>query len=157
MSNNVSHQSGFTTIELIVTVLVTASFIASISQMVSFVGSVALDAHRQEVASNLAYNNMRLYANGQQPNWFSCIGDEVSETTAPFTDGVTHPTAEGQDKLYLTSDVSDLPSPVVQKVTVFAPYGCGASVTSAMPIRIVSTVTYGPQVKKVVHATYVSY
>lgn len=152
--NRPPSQAGFTTVELLVTILVTASFIASISQMIGFVGSVALDAHRREIASNLAYNNLRLYANGQKPGWFDCIGDTTGET-APYTDGKKYPNSTGKAILTITTAVADLPSPVTQKVTVLAPYGCGAS-ASAMPIRITSTVTYGSPAKEVVHATYVT-
>lgn len=156
MNRATSRETGFTTIELIVTVLVTASFIASISQMISFVGGVALDAHRQEVASNLAYNNMRLYANGSLlPTWFSCIGDEGTETTPPYSDGKAHPSATGQELITSSASVEGLPNPVTQTVRAVAPYGCGSS-ASGMPIRIVSKVTYGSPTKEVVHATYVT-
>ncbi len=148
--------TGFTTVELLVTILVTASFIASISQMIGFVGSVAVDAHRQEVASNLAYNNLRRYANGDpMPTWFNCIGDVGTETTAPFSDGKAHPTATGMVVFSSSAAVTDLPGPVAQSVRAVAPYGCGAS-ASGMPIRVVSTVTYGSPQKEVVHATYVA-
>lgn len=149
-------QSGFTIVELIVTIVVAGMFIAVISQMNGFVVSMATTSHRFELASNLAYNNLRIYANGGKPTWFDCIGDEASETSAPFTDGKTHTDATGKDIYTSSAAVTGLPSPVTQTVNVLAPYGCGTS-ASGMPIRVVSTVTYGSPARKVVHATYVSY
>lgn len=149
-------QSGFTIVELIVTIVVAGMFIAVISQMNGFVVSMATTSHRFELASNLAYNNLRIYANGGKPTWFDCIGDEASETSAPFTDGKTHTDAAGRDIYTSSAAVTGLPSPVTQTVNVLAPYGCGTS-ASGMPVRVVSTVTYGSPARKVVHATYVSY
>lgn len=151
-----SHQSGFTIVELIVTIVVAGMFIGVISQMNGFVVNMATSSHRFELASNLAYNNLRIYANGQKPTWFNCVGDESSETTPPYTDGKSHSDAAGINILSSGADVAGLPSPVSQTVNVLAPYGCGTS-ASGMPIRVVSTVTYGNPAKKVVHATYVSY
>ena len=153
---NYSRQNGFTIVELIVTIVVAGIFIGIISQMNGFVVNTATNSRRFETASNLAYNNLRIYANGQKATWFDCIGDEASEKTAPFTDGKSKPDATGKDILHLTSSASGLPDPVIQTVNVLAPYGCGLS-ASGMPIRVVSTVTYGSPAKKVVHATYVSY
>jgi prepilin-type N-terminal cleavage/methylation domain-containing protein len=149
-------QPGFTLVELIITIVVAGIFIAIISQMNSSVVNIATNAHRFEIASSLAYNNLRIYANGQKPTWFDCIGDESGETSAPFTDGKTYPSATGKDILSSTAAVANLPSPVTQTVNVLAPYGCGQS-AGGMPIRVVSTVTYGSPAKKVVHATYVGY
>jgi prepilin-type N-terminal cleavage/methylation domain-containing protein len=153
---HLKQQSGFTIVELIVTIVVAGMFITVISQMNGFVVNMATSSHRFELASNLAYNNLRIYANDQKPTWFNCIGDEAAETTAPFTDGKSHTDATGKNVLSLTTDVTGLPSPVTQTVNVLAPYGCGTS-ASGMPIRVVSTVTYGNPARKVVHATYVSY
>lgn len=144
-----SAMNGFTTIEVIVVILVAASLIASISQMISYVGTTAQDAHLQEVARNLAYNNMRIYANGRQPLWFSCNS---------ATNGVQNPNGSGQNLINTTSNssVNGLPAPVRQKVTAFAPYGCGSD-GSGMPVRVISEVSYGNPAKEAVHATYVGY
>lgn len=151
-----TRQSGFTIVELIVTIVVAGLFIGVISQMNGFVVSMATSSHRFELASNLAYNNLRIYANGQRPTWFDCVGDESGESTPPYTDGKSHSDAAGINILNSSADVAGLPSPVSQTVNVLAPYGCGTS-ASGMPIRVVSTVTYGNPAKKVVHATYVAY
>ncbi len=145
-----SQQEGFTLVELIVTIVVTGMFIAVIGQLSSFAVITATNANRFEAASNLAYNNLRLYANGDSASrWFTC------STT---TDGRTSPNSTGQSLINTTSSVpiDNLPPPVIQTVTALAPYGCG-STGNGMPVRVVSTVTYGSPAKKVVHATYAGF
>jgi prepilin-type N-terminal cleavage/methylation domain-containing protein len=162
MSTITSKQSGFTLVELIVTIIISGIFIGSITSMSVSVGNSANQAHRFEVATNLAYNNMRIYANGQKASDFGfvCNGDDVTDTeaTTPYNDGAKHPDAAGTPLINTTSSsaIYDLPAPVVQTVKAVAPYGCGNTI-SGMPVRIVSTVTYGSPAKKVVHATYVGY
>lgn len=165
------HQTaaGFTIVELIVSIMVAGIFIGIISSMSTSIITLALDAQRFETASNLAYNNLRLYANGQRSSAFkfNCNGDDASDTattSSPFTDGYKHPDATGQTLLDTTNPVSGLPGPVHQTVTAIAPYGCGNDVqsgasgtTSIMPVRVTSTITYGSSSRKVVHATYVDY
>ena len=123
-----------------------------------FINSSATDTRQQEAASALAYNNLRMYSNGEKPRWFDCIGDESTEKTPPFSDGKSKPNATGQVLLEIssTSPVSNLPAPVIQKVVAVAPYGCGES-AAGMPIRVQSEVVYGPNKRKMVHATYVTY
>lgn len=156
-----SNEAGYTLVELIITILIAAMFISIISQMNSFVINIATSAHRTEMASNLAYNNLRIYANGQPPLWFECNGDDTTDTATtanPYNDGAKHPDATGTLLINSTSTTSiyDLPPPVIQKVAAVAPYGCGNTI-SGMPVRIVSTVTYGSPAKKVIHATYIGY
>ncbi len=163
-----SGKSGFTIVELIVTIVVAGIFITIISNMSGYVVNTATSAHRTEAASNLAYNNLRIYANGGSPiEWFTCNGDDTSDSNAsfPFTDGKRYPTTAGQVLINTTSttSVNKLPPPVIQKVTAVAPYGCGnnvvsgATAPSTMPVRVVSTVTYGSPARSIVHATYVGY
>lgn len=150
--------SGFTIVELLIAIIIGTIFIISTSMTIGFLTTSAVTGSRQEIASNLAYNNLRLYANGQKPLWFECIGDDASETTPPYSDGKSKPTATGQVLLNQTSAIAlnSLPGPVTQKVIAIAPYGCGDS-ASGMPIRIQSEVSYGNPTRKAVHATYVTY
>lgn len=156
-----NRQSGFTIVELIVTIVVAGMFIAIISQMNSFVVKVATSSNRFALASNLAYSNLRIYANGQPASAFGfvCNGDDTSDTESvtPYNDGFKHSDAAGTPLIDTnsTTAIYNLPPPVIQKVTAVAPYGCGNTV-KAMPVRIVSTVTYGNPARKVVHATYVN-
>lgn len=158
MTHEPTTTQGFTVVELIVVIVLSAGFILSISQLITFVNLRAADATNFGIASNLAYNNLRRYANGTKPLWFDCIGDTVSETTPPFSDGKAKPNATGQVLLNQTSTVriEQLPPPVVQKVFAIAPYGCGETI-KGMPIRVQSEVTYGSPGRTVVHATFVSY
>lgn len=156
MTGQLEEPGGYTVVELIITIIVATIFLVSLVSMMGYVTDSAIDARRKETASNLAYNNLRKYASGERPLWFTCIGDETSEITPPFSDGKTYPNATGQVLIDETSQIitEDLPPPVVQKVFAIAPYGCGNS-AKGMPIRIQSEVTYGSSGRKMVHATYV--
>ncbi|HMR73275.1 MAG TPA: type II secretion system protein [Candidatus Saccharibacteria bacterium] len=144
-----SRQSGFTTVELIVVILVTASFIASISQMISFVSRTATEAHHQNVAGNLAYDNLGKYANGQRATWFIC--NSTSDGKLTSNNGIGQILLSGQPQ-----NTAGLPGPVEQRVTAFAPYGCSSAGDSDMPVRVISEIKYGNPAKEVIHATYVN-
>ena len=150
---------GFTLIEVLTTVVVAALFLIAIFQLMTVVTTLSARSSYRTAASNLAYNNLRLYANGQPPLWFDCIGDEAGEDTPPFSDG-TRSGATGQVLVSTTSETSvqSLPPPVSQSVVAVAPYGCGES-GLGLPIRVQSQVTFGPPTNSttVTHATYVSY
>lgn len=157
MSDLYLKHGGYTIVELTITIIVATTFLVALTNMMGYVSDSAIDARRKETASNIAYNNMRKFANGEKPLWFNCIGDSSSEV-APFSDGKSHPEATGQVLIDETSpiNVQGLPPPVTQKVFAIAPYGCGSS-AKGMPIRIQSEVTYGSFARKMVHATYVSF
>lgn len=142
-------QAGFTTVELLVVILITASFVASVSQMISFVSRTAAEAHHQNVAGNLAYNNLRKYANGQPPTWFTC--NSTSDGKLLSNNGIGQVLLSGQPE-----DTAGLPGPVEQRVTAFAPYGCSNTADSGMPVRVISEIKYGNPAKEVIHATYIS-
>ena len=153
-------QHGFTIVELVITITISALLATTIFQLIASANNLAIEASRRSIASNLAYNNMRKYANNQKPLWFDCVGDDASETTPPFSDGKTKPSATGQVLINTTSNVaySTLPPPVTQYVIGIAPYGCGTS-GPGQPIRVQSQVTYGTGAaqRTSTHATYVSY
>lgn len=155
-----NRQHGFTIVELVITITVSALLASSIFQLIASSNNLAIEASRRSVASNLAYNNMRKYANNKKPLWFDCVGDEASETTPPFSDGKTKPAATGQVLINTTSNTpyNLLPPPVTQYVIGIAPYGCGTS-GPGQPIRVQSQVTYGSGTSQrtLTHATYVSY
>jgi len=153
-------QSGFTVIELVIAITISGVIVVSLMQLFSAINNLSTESSRRAIASNIAYNNMRKYANGQKPTWFDCIGDEAGETTPPFSDGKTKPGATGQILLNVTSTtiIQTLPPPVVQYVIAVAPYGCGNS-GPGQPIRVQSQLTYGQgqSQRTITHATYVSY
>lgn len=151
---------GFTLVELIITIAVFGTLALSIFQIIASANVLATEASRRTIASNMAYNNMRKYANNKKPQWFNCIGDDATETTPPFSDGKTKPAATGQVLINTTATTSSslLPPPITQYVIAVAPYGCGSS-GAGQPIRVQSQVTYGSGTSQrtVTHATYVSY
>jgi len=153
------NQQGFTVVEMIIVIIVGALFATTAFQLFSTINVVAVDTSRRALASNIAYNNMRSYANGQKPLWFDCIGDESGENTPPFSDG-TRSGATGQVLLNRTSTdgIKNLPGPTVENVIAIAPYGCGET-GAGLPIRVQSKVIYGSPGKErtTTHATYVSY
>lgn len=139
-------QSGFSTVELLVSLFIAAAFVTIFYQLFVVIDRLASDGYQRSVASNLAYANLRMYATTDSPTWFVC--DNSSDLK-------TYPSGTGQ--VLLTGTVTaDLPPPVTRSVIATAPYGCAAT-GSGMPVRIESLITYGPQNKKVNHTTYVGY
>ena len=134
-------QSGFTLVELLVTMFVASIFLISAYLLTSSILSMSVAGSQHAIASNIAYSNLRQYANGRSPSWFSC---DSSNPTAPVT------------LVNITTSVDRLSDPVVQQVTATAPYGCGGD-QSGLPIRVESSVTYGAGARKVTHVSYASY
>lgn len=136
--------AGFTIVEVFVTVIIATLFVITITQIYIFQTRLARSTIAYNNADLLAYNNLRTYAYGKSPSWFEC--EYSGGSPLPMT------------LISSTASVSGIPSPVTQTVTATAPYGCGGSSTSiGYPIRVESTVIYGSDAKKVVHATYSTY
>lgn len=136
--------SGFTLVEVMITIFVASIFIIGIAQLYTSQNQVSSSLISANNADLLAYNNLRTYAYGKAPTWFQC----------------TYSGGNPQPMTLFSSNaaVSGIPSPVIQSVVATAPYGCGGgSNGSGYPIKVVSTVTYGLSATKVVHATYSSY
>ena len=137
-------RSGFTLVEILVTILIATLFIVTIVQLSVVQSKIASNVSAYTTADLLAYDNLRTYAYGKAPTWFECEysgGNPVAQTMVSKTDAVP-----------------GLPPPVVQSVVATAPYGCGGgSLGIGYPIKVVSTVTYGSDAKVVVHATYATY
>lgn len=141
---NQSRNQGFTLVEILITVVIAAVFIITFSQLHIVHSRIGKMMSAYDTADLLAYNNLRTYAYGKAPSWFDCT----------YSGG----NPESKTKLNITTPVEGIPSPVTQTVIATAPYGCGGGSTgSGYPIRVVSTVTYGPDAKVVVHATYATY
>lgn len=136
--------AGFTVVEVMVTVVIAALFIITITQLHITQSKVVSVMTSYDTADLLAYNNLRTFAYGKSPSWFEC--EYSGGSPLPMT------------LLQSSNDVQGIPSPVEQTVVATAPYGCGGSSTTiGYPIRIVSTVTYGSDDKVIVHATYSTY
>lgn len=137
-------EAGFTIVETVVTLVVTTLFVAMAMQLHYQVTSISIVQLQQSIASSLAYDNMRAYANGSAPNWFTCGG--------------TSPGATVQIVKNETGSVEGLPGQVQQKVVASAPYGCSSSGTTnylGLPIRVESTVSYAG--RSVTHVTYTAF
>jgi len=135
------HHSGFTIVEILVTIVVTAVFLLAIAQVSIIQSRLSASYQMYNTADLLTYNNLRAYANGKAPTWFTCT----------YASGNPLPVTLISD----TSNVSGLTPPVTQTVVATAPYGCGGGSSNGYPIKITSTVSYAG--RTVQHATYASY
>jgi len=139
---NRGRTGGFTVVEVVVAIVVMAIFIAVIFRLFILQIQVGTGWLQYENAEQLAYNNLKKYSRYAAAQTDSC--DD-------------YPTSSTQKTLLSSSTpVDGLPSPVVQSVISQMPYGCSDDLlTDGYPVQIISTVTYGPNAKKITHATYV--
>lgn len=138
-------QSGFTTIELLITLFVAFAFIAAFYRLFTVIDQSTAESRWQSTASSLAYTNLRKYT--VRPSDFTC------NSNTDLTAGNNRP---GQTLLEETDSGSGelgIPGEVTQTVRAFAPFGCADA--STLPVKIESRVTYGDY-REVVHATYVN-
>jgi len=136
--------SGFTIVEVVVTIVITTLFIITISQLAMAQSQISSTMTAYNKADLLAYNNLRTYAYGKAPSWFDCVYSGGSPNAMTL--------------ISTTDPVEGIPGPVSQTVIATAPYGCGGDSSGiGYPIKVVSTVTYGPSAEVVVHATYSTY
>lgn len=128
--NHVRHtaSSGFSAVELLITLFIAAAFVATGYQLYSVVIQNSENAREQASASNIAYNALRQYA-PQATN--PCT--VVTPTPAP-----SMPTG------------NNLPNPSIT-VTISCPYGLASGVS-----KITATVNYGNPQVGVVHALFVT-
>jgi len=155
-SSSPTSNLGFTAVEMLVTIVVAAIFATSFYMLFTTVNSASASARSNATASDLAYSYLRKYASASStPTWFVCSTASGSSNT---NDSVINSNATGQvlENITMTTAESNLPSPIVVKVTALATYGCNGD-NVKKPIRIESQVTYGPQSTVVDHVTYVGY
>ncbi len=153
-------QAGFTAIELLITIIVAALFAISFYQLFIAVNQSSAAARNRATASDLAYSYLRKYASaGITPDdWspkFVCSSASGSSNT---NDRSVNANATGTILASgsLTPDTTGLPLPITYSVVALAIYGC-AGTNLNKPIRVESTVTFGPQNTAIKHATYVGY
>ena len=156
-SNNSSAEAGLSTVEVIIVIIIAALYAISIFQLITSTNVLADNTSNKVTAGNIAYNNLRKYANGKSAiGWFDCT---IASNAKPSTAYV--PVA-GQVLLNTTSSssINGLPTPIVQKVVAIAPYGCSYGTNDlGTPLLIRSTIEYGTGGAKgtLTHATYISY
>jgi hypothetical protein len=127
MSNHHSTQSGFSAVELLISLFIAAAFIATGYQLYSVVIQNGSDARQEAQANNIAYQNLRTY----EP-----------EATTPCSAVTPSPTPT-------IPSSSNLTSPSIT-VTISCPYG-----TSLNLSEIDVVVKYGIPQQEVEHALFV--
>lgn len=153
---NTKHQSGFTAVELIITITVAGIFVIALYQLFGTINASMSLARQKAVASEIAYSYLRRYtgANVQPATWFTCSTAAGSSNTNDYT---VNTNAAGQTIASgSVTGVTTLPGPVTYSVKALAVYGCSGA-NAGTPLRIESTVTYGPANRTVRHATLVRY
>lgn len=138
-------QSGFTTIELLITLFVAFAFIAAFYRLFTVIDQSTTESRWQSTASSLAYTNLRKYT--IRPSDFAC------NANTDLTAGSNRPGQVLLDETDSGSGDLGIPGEVTQTVRAFAPFGCGDAAT--LPVKIESRVTYGDN-REAVHATYVN-
>lgn len=142
-ANTRRNDGGFTIVEVIGAIVLVAIFSIMITQLYIMQSQISGSWLQFEKAEQIAYNNLETYAR------------YVAEQTTVCTDYPTTTTEKQQ--MVSTVPVGGLPSPVTQTVTSSMPYGCSvAQLGEGIPIKVVSTVTYGPNAKKTTYGTYVN-
>lgn len=124
------NQTGFTAVELLITLFVAAAFLATAYQLYSVIIQDGSDARFQAKASNIAYDNLREYS---------------PKATKPCTT-INNPTPTA------TIPANSLPSPSTIAVSITCPSGVGSTSVS----RVQVTITYGSPTQEVAHAIFVS-
>ncbi len=148
---------GFTAVELLVTIIVAAMFTITLYQLMISVNNTSAAARNRATASDIAYGNLRKYASAGSAwkDFFTCSTASGSSNTNDLS---VNSNAAGTTLMSgsLTSSSADLPGPVTYSVKALGIFGCNGLNANA-PIRIESTVTYGPKNTVIKHATLVSY
>ena len=136
-------ESGFTLIEALVSVVVAAIFILAMTGMYVAQLQLSVSTAAYDQVDQLAYNNLRSYADGRKPSWFSCVYSGSPAKPQP-------------QSLIAPGTMTTLPGVkglVSQSVVATAPFGCGDNIVK--PILITSSATYGG--RTITHATYSTY
>lgn len=124
----VAKQSGFSAVELLITLFIAAAFIGTGYQLFSVVTQNGESARQKAKASNIAYDNLRRYS---------------PQATNPCTAVTPSPSPS------IPSD-SGLPNASIS-VSITCPYGTSVGLT-----KVTATVTYGNPQESVVHVLFVN-
>ncbi len=138
-------QSGFTIVELLITVITAAMFVGMFYQLYVVLVGINATARSTAQASDLAYSNLRLYPTVISTGLTCNTATNVSSTVNLIP-------SSGSPTAAVSSNYPELGS-VTQQVTAQFPYGCSAVYNV---VKLVSTVTYGTASYKVSYATYVN-
>lgn len=138
-------QSGFTIVELLVTVITAAMFVGMFYQLFVVLVGINSTARNTAQASDLAYSNLRRYPDVASTG-LTCNTSTNVSTTVNLIPASGSPTAT------VNANYPELGA-VIEQVTAQFPYGCSAVYNV---VKLVSTVTYGTSSYKVSYATYVN-
>lgn len=128
------NQSGFTVVELLVTIIVTALFVGMFYQVYTILVQTNATARRDARAGDLAFSNLRRYTSASSTGIGSCPG--ASPVTPLQSLNVTK------------SDFPELGT-VTEKVTASCQGSSGA-------VLVVSELTYNNNNSRATYATYVN-
>lgn len=154
---------GFTAVELLVTIIVATIFTVVIYSLFTEINKSSANARQRATASDIAYANLRKYSSvGITPEtWSPAFTCSTASGSANNNDSYrSGGTAQGSvlTSGSLTTTDTDLPGPITYSVKALAIFGCRvADSNDRKPIRVESTVTFGPNNTVVRHATLVGY
>jgi len=141
--------AGFTVVEVIVTLVVIAIFLAAFFQTFILLTSQRVKVARQAAASDIAYTNLRKVV--ARPTGLSCDATN-GYTLLSSTNGTDDTT-----RFFRSENDSTLGQQRTQRVIAYPTAGCTSFATS--PVKIVSTVTFDNNspggAVEVVHASYI--
>lgn len=153
MTYNHKNTSGFTVVEVIVTLAITALFLSLFFQMYLAAEAHRLAVARRVTASDIAYSNLRkITARSTVAASAPCD----SSTSGNQNNLMINQSAAGStiSSLISPEPTTGLSGTVDQIITAYYPRGCDPN----MPIKIEATTVYGtdsPQ-ERVVHASYIN-
>ena len=127
MSQSTSRQSGFSAVELLITLFIAVAFLATGHQLYTSIISDSGATRQQAKASNVAYDYLRRYTGS--------IAAPCSAST-PLSNSTVSPVPDGLSNVKVT-------------VTISCPQ---SSLTSLSKVEV--RVTYGADSQEVVHAMY---
>lgn len=152
--------AGFTVVEIVVTLVLTAVFLTLFFQMYMIMEWRRIAVARHATASDIAYSNLRkfvarptvtcdaakmdLTASDASSKPGLVLGDETNNPTPSAYGFVAEAPAATQS----------LGSNVTQSVRAYAPKGCGTPTFTDTPIKLEATVTYGNPTNKVTHVIF---
>lgn len=151
---------GFTVVEVIVTLIVLSLFLFAFFQAYLALESQRIGVARQAAASDIAYSNLNKVTSRPSQLTEQLCNDNAAAMDLTSGNPSTKPgldlTAAGNGGYILepTADIQKiLGGNAGQQLRAFAPSGC--TDFDNKPVKIVSTVSFGTNGDKVVHASYV--
>ena len=127
MSKPLSNQSGFSAVELLITLFIAVAFLATGHQLYTSIISDSGATRQQAKASNVAYDYLRRYTGS--------ITSPCSDST-PLNNTTVSPVPDGLSNVKVTVTIS-CPQPSLSSLS-----------------RVEVRVTYGADSEEVVHAMY---